>query len=342
MKFYRLLLLCAAAFALVLAACGDDDGDSGSPTATTTGAGGTATATSAAVSPTPVGPFFDCEATHASTEPDASYFPVTVTDGNGDEVTITEPPAKIASLDAAHTEILYAIGAGDQVSAVDNTSNCPAQAGALAARFDAFNPSLEAITGLDPDLVITAFDTGDIVASMRAAGLTVLYLPTPADIEGAYDDMKLVGNATGHIDQAEALVTSMISQVKAITGPDQGADAPTVYHEVDNTYYSVGPGSFIADLYNVLGAENIADSTGQAYPQLSSEAIIAANPEVIILADEDFGESAETVGARPGWPAIDAVENGRIYGINPDIISRSGPRIVDALRLLEGYLYPDE
>jgi iron complex transport system substrate-binding protein len=338
MKFYRLLLLCAAAFALVLAACGDDDGGSGSPTATNAG-GSSATA---AVSPTPTGPFFDCDATHTSTEPDASYFPVTVTDGNGDEVTITETPAKIASLDAAHTEILYAIGAGDQVSAVDNTSNCPAQVNALSARVDAFNPSLEAITGLDPDLVITAFDTGDIVASMRAAGLTVLYLPTPADMEGAYDDMKLVGNATGHPDEADALVTSMISEVTAIEASVEGEDAPTVFHESDNTYYSVGPGSFIDDMYKTLGATNIAESTGRAYPQLSSEAIIAANPEVIILADEDFGESAETVGARPGWSVIDAVENGRIYGVNPDIISRPGPRIVDALHALEGYLYPDQ
>lgn len=339
--FYRLVLLLAAAFALVLAACGDDDGDSGSgsPTATT---GSSATATATPVVATPIAPFFDCHAPHPATEPDASYFPVTVTDGNGDEVTINEPPVKIASLDAAHTEILYAIGAGGQVSAVDNFSNCPGEANALSARVDSFNVSVEAITGLEPDLVILFYDPGDLVTSLRAAGLNVLFLLTPADLEATYDEIKLVGNVTGHPDEADALVTSMISEVTAIEASVEGEDAPTIYHEVDNTYYSVGPGSFIADLYNVLGAENIADSTGQPYPQLSSEAIIAANPEVIILADEDFGESAETVGARPGWSAIDAVENGRIYGINPDIISRSGPRIVDALRALEGYLYPDE
>jgi iron complex transport system substrate-binding protein len=209
---------------------------------------------------------------------------------------------------------------------------------ALSARIDAYNPSLEAITGLEPDLVIVAFDIGDIVAAMRAAGLTVLYLPSTADIEGTYDDIKLVGEATGHPDEANAVVTAMISAINGIVRSTTG-DAPTVYHEVDSTYYSVGPGSFIADLYNVLGAENIAASTGQAYPQLSSEAIISADPEVIILADEGFGESAETVGARPGWSVIDAVENDRVYGIDPDIISRPGPRIVDALRALEGYLY---
>ncbi len=337
MTFNKLLLLMTAAFALVLAACGDDDGDSGSPTATTT-AGGTATI---AASAEPAGPFFDCDEPHPGTEADASYFPVTVTDGGGTEVTIEQPSAKIVSLDAAHTETLYAIGAGDQVLAVDNFSNCPVEVSALSARIDAFSPSLEAVTGLEPDLVITAFDQGDFVATMRGAGLTVLFLPSPADIEATYEDIGLVGEATGHPDEAGAIITAMISEIGDIEASVEGEVGPTFYHESDNTYYSVGPGSFIADLYEVLGAENIADSTGQAYPQLSAEAIIAADPEVIILADEGFGESADTVAARPGWNVIDAVENDRIYGLDPDIASRAGPRIVDALRLLQEALYPD-
>lgn len=338
MKFYTALLAVLTALTLALAACGDDDGG-GSATVTATPDGATATATSPASSPIAEWPFFDCQAQHASREPDASYFPVTITDGEGTEVTIEEPPQKIASLDAAHTEILYAIGAGGQVSAVDNTSNCPMEAQALSARVDAFSPSLEAITGLEPDLVITAFDTGDIVSAMRGAGLTVLVLPAPADIEGTYEDIRTVGEATGHPDEANSLVTAMISRIKSVTDGVAGQDSPAVYHELDNTYYTVGPGSFIDDLYNALGAANIAESTGEPYPQLSAEAIIAANPEVIILADEAFGESAETVAARPGWGAIAAVQNGRIYGLDPDIASRPGPRIVDALKLLAEALY---
>lgn len=333
MKFYRLLLLCAAAFALLLAACGDDN-DSGGTTATnTTGATPTVAAAEA-------GPFFDCQAQHTGLEADASYFPVTVTDGGGTDVTIDAPPAKIASLDAAHTEILYAIGAADQVTAADNTSDCPAQAGALSARVDAFNPSVEAITALQPDLVVTAFDTGDIVASLRAAGIQVLLLPAPSSIDGTYEDIRLVGKVTGHADQADALVTSMTSEIRGIETKVANETAPSVYHELDNTYFSVGPGSFIDDLYQTLGAENISQSTGEAYPQLSSEAIIAANPDVIILADEG-SESAVTVKDRPGWSAIDAVKNDRIYTIDPDIVSRSGPRIVDALQQLAADLYSE-
>jgi iron complex transport system substrate-binding protein len=116
---------------------------------------------------------------------------------------------------------------------------------------------------------------------------------------------------------------------------------PRVYHEVDNTYFTAGPGSFINDIYALLKAQNIAAPTGQAFPQLSAEAIIAANPEVIILADEDAGESPQTVAARPGWGQIAAVQNHRVYTVDPDIVSRPGPRLVDALQALARLLYPE-
>ncbi|HLA18522.1 MAG TPA: ABC transporter substrate-binding protein, partial [Dehalococcoidia bacterium] len=96
----------------------------------------------------------------------------------------------------------------------------------------------------------------------------------------------------------------------------------------------------IGDLYGMLGAANIADVTGQPYPQMSGEAIIQADPDVIILADEDAGESSETVNARPGWESVAAVRNHRVYAIDPDIVSRPGPRLVEALQTLAGYLYP--
>ena len=119
------------------------------------------------------------------------------------------------------------------------------------------------------------------------------------------------------------------------------AEAPTVFHEIDTKYFSAGSGTFIGDLYGMLGAANIADATGQAYPQMSAEAIIQADPDVIVLADEDAGESPETVKARPGWGSVSAVKNDRIYVIDPDIVSRPGPRLVEALRTLAGYLYPE-
>jgi iron complex transport system substrate-binding protein len=118
-------------------------------------------------------------------------------------------------------------------------------------------------------------------------------------------------------------------------------DAPTYYHELDAELYSISNDTFIGNVYRVLKARNIAgDGGGIAYPQMTQEAIIEANPDVIVLADEAFGVTVESVRARPGWSAISAVENDRIYTIDPDIISRPGPRIVDALEELARQLYP--
>jgi iron complex transport system substrate-binding protein len=333
MKIYTLLFALVAALALSLAACGGDDNASSTPTRASTV---TATAAPTVAS----GPFFDCTATHPSTTAAAAAFPVTVTDGTGASVTIAAPPARIASLDAAHTEVLYAIGAANQVAAVDNFSDCPVAASSLP-KIDSFNISLEAITAQQPDLVVLGFTAQpDIVAGLQGAGIKVLTLPSPSGINGVYDQIELLGKVTGHAGDADALVTNMSSQVHAISAQVAGKTAPAVYHEVDNTYFSAGPGSFIDDLYKTLGATNIAASTGEAYPQLSSEAIIAANPDVIVLADEGAGESATTVAARPGWSVIKAVTDHHVYAVDPDVVSRPGPRIVDALRALEADLYP--
>jgi iron complex transport system substrate-binding protein len=327
MRIYTLLFALAAGLAISLAACG---GDGNNATATATAA------SSGAVS----GPFFDCTAPHPNTTPNAAAFPMTVLDGVGRSVTFTAPPASIASLDGAHTEILYAIGAGGQVSSVDNFSDCPSEASSVP-KIDAFNISLEAITAQHPDLVVLGFAyQSDIVAQLEDAGLTVLTLPAPSDISGVYAQIQLLGEVTGHSDDADILVTSMRSHVRTIAAEVAGKTPPSVYHEVDNTYYSAGPGSFIDDLYKTLGAKNIAESSGEAYPQLSAEAIVAANPDVIILADEASGESATTVAARPGWSVIKAVKDHHVYVVDPDIVSRPGPRIIDALLALEADLYP--
>lgn len=331
MQMYKLFALAIVTLAAVfMAACGDDDDDTATPTPAPSATGPADGGDTA---------FFDCNAAHPSTDPDASAFPLTITDPSGREVTIDEPPTQIASLSAGHTEVLYAIGAGAQVSAIDNTSNCPVEAATIEATVDAFNPSVEAITALEPDLIILFYDPGDLVTGLEAAGATVLMMTTPANIADVYGQIVLLGQATGHQSEAEALTTDMRSAIDDIVAGNQGEIAPSVYHELDNTYFSVGPGSFIGDLYETLGAKNIADATGEPYPQLSAEAIIDANPDVIILADEGVGEDADTVAARPGWDAIGAVRNDRVYGIDPDVISRPGPRIVDALQELSDDLY---
>jgi len=289
----------------------------------------------------PAAPILACQAPAVSSEPDAAAFPAEVSGSNGTSAQLDAPPRRVASLSAGHTEIIYAIGAGAQVAAVDKTSDCP-QAAADLPQVDAFTPSTEAIAALDPDLVVLFYDPGDLQPSLEAIGIPVLFLDSPSSVEGVFEQVRLLGQATGHSDEAEQLVADMEERIEAIT--DRLADidqGPSVFHEIDTNYFSAGTGSFVGDLYDILKARNIAAATGESFPQLSAEAIIDAGPEVIVLADEDAGESPATVKARPGWSAVSAVQNDRIYAIDPDIVSRPGPRLVDALEALAAVLYPE-
>ncbi len=284
---------------------------------------------------------FTCDAVAVATAPDASAFPLDVTDSVGNTVTLEAPPQRIVSLSAGHTEVLFAIGAGDQVAAVDLTADCPKAADDLPKE-NAFSPSLETIASVDPDLVIIFFDPGDLQSALQGADIPALNLATPDSVQSVYDQTELLGAATGHPDQAADLIADMQAAVEEIRSRvDDVTEAPTVFHEIDNTYLTAGPGSFIGDLYDILGAENIAEATGEPFPQMSAEAIIEADPDVIILADEGAGETPDTVGARPGWRNVAAVQNGRVHIVDPDIVSRPGPRLVEALRVLASYLYPE-
>jgi iron complex transport system substrate-binding protein len=329
MKYTRLWVLSLLVAAMVmLLGCGDDEG-SGSATQTAV-----RTEASAAASPFAA---FDCNTAYPATKPDASAFPLSEKDGTGATLTFNAPPSKIVSLSAAHVEVLYAIGAGGQLLAGDKFSDCPKAAAALK-HVDSFTPSVEAITALQPDLVVLAFPNPDLQQALGNVSVKSILLAIPESVDGTLDQIRLVGRVTGHSDEAEAYADGMDRRIKEIKDSVTGEE-PSVYHEVDNTFYTAGPGSFVDDLYGILGVRNIAAATGQAFPQLTQEAIIQAAPDVIILADEDAGESAQTVSARPGWDSIPAVRNGRIYTVDPDIVSRPGPRLIEALETLKKLVY---
>jgi iron complex transport system substrate-binding protein len=256
-------------------------------------------------------------------------------------VRVELPPQRIIALAPAFVEIFFAIGAGNSVAAVDNFSNYPAAAADLP-HLDAFQPSVEGIAALNPDLVLIFFDPGGLQEALERLGITVLFLAFPSSVQEVFDQVELLGRVTGHEDEAEAVVAEMREGIDEITGKLAGLDqGPRVFHELTTDLWTVGPGSFVHDLYRLLKAENIGEATGLPATQMSAEAIIEADPEVIILADAEFGDSPETVAARPGWSNIAAVRNGRIYAVDPDIISQPGPRLVEGLETLARLLYPE-
>lgn len=259
-------------------------------------------------------------------------FPVTVDTQNG-ELTIEKRPERIVSLSPSATESLFAIGAGDQIEAVDEFSTYPAEA--PTTDLSGFDPNVEAIAGYEPDLVVISNDSNDLVASLTELGIPVLVSPAPIDLEQGYDEIAVLGLATGHVDETAELVKKMRADIdEAMAGaPDQPI---RVYHELDATFYSVSSHSFIGSIYTDLGAENIADAADKdktGYPQLTEEAIIEADPQLIVITDQS-GYTAADVAKRPGWESVSAVKNDNLVTVDADVASRWGPRLPELISAL--------
>jgi iron complex transport system substrate-binding protein len=262
-----------------------------------------------------------------------SAFPVTVTAANG-AVTIKAKPARIVSLAPTATEDLYAIGAGPQVVAVDQDSDYPANA--PVTKLSGLTPNLEAIAKYNPALVIASQNSGGLVSGLTKLGIPVLIEPAVANLAGAYQQIDQIGQATGHLTQAEQTTASMKAQIAA-TVKQAGSSHPdlTYYWELTaNPYYSVTSATFIGQIVALFGLKNIADAADKAsdggYPQLTEEYILKAQPQIVFLADNqaaDGGQTPALVAKRPGWSALPAVKDHEVVGLNDDIASRWGPRL---------------
>lgn len=272
----------------------------------------------------------------ADTPADAASYPVTVGSGKN-AVEIESQPEKIVSLSPTATEMLFAIGAGDQVTAADQYSNYPADA--PTTDLDAYQPNVEAIIKYEPDLVITSYDPGDLVASLDKVGVPTMMLPAAVKLNDTYDQIEQLGAATGHLGEAAEVVSKMKSDIDSIVADVPDGPPVTYYHELDANLYTVTGSTFIGQLYEMAGMKSIADNAPDAagdYPQLSPEYVVSSDPDLIFLADggSNGGVTVDDVANRPGWDELSAVQNDHVIEVDPDISSRWGPRVVDYLRTL--------
>jgi iron complex transport system substrate-binding protein len=265
-------------------------------------------------------------------------FPVSVTTAAG-TVHLATRPDTIVSLSPTVTEMLYTIGAGKQVKAVDSYSDYPA--GVPTTKLSAFQPNAEAIAAYKPDLVIISNDINGVTAKLKALSIPVLDLPAAANVSGVYSEITELGAATGHVAEARAEDATLKADITRIVAAEPKHSPPlTYFYELGaNPYYSVTDSTFIGSLLSLLGMKSIADSaTGAAaaggYPELSPEFILKSNPDYVILSDtaNNGGQTAATVYARPGWSALTAVKDKHVIALNGDMASRWGPRIVDILQ----------
>jgi cobalamin transport system substrate-binding protein len=281
----------------------------------------------------------DATTTTPNAAPSAS-FPVSIAAKNG-SITIPKRPARIVSLSPTATEILFAIDAGSQVVAVDDQSNYPANA--PKTKLSGYEPNIEAIAAYTPDLVVYATEVKNLGASLGTLKIPAVQQDAANTLDDTYVQISQLGRASGHPAEAAALIANMRKNIRDIVAAaPQFSGQLTYFHELSSDYFSATSKTFIGTLYGLLNLKNIADPADKPdnhYPQLSPEAIIQADPDLIFLADTKCcSQSAATVAKRPGWEKITAVKSGDVIGLDDDIASRWGPRVVDFLRTLAAAL----
>jgi cobalamin transport system substrate-binding protein len=262
-------------------------------------------------------------------------FPIVIHESSGASITLDHQPKRIVSLSPTATEMLFAIGAGSQVVAVDDQSNYPSNA--PTTKLSGFQPNVEAIAGYSPDLVVVSDDTAGLVTALASVNAPTLVEPAAKSLDDTYAQIRQLGTATGHPTEADTVASGMRAAIAGILGSvRKSTHSPSVYHELDDTYYSVTSHTFIGQLYTLLGLRDIADKASGSvpdYPQLTSEFIVSSSPDLIVLADTKCcHQNLQTVAARPGWQSIAAVKSGEVVGVDDDVASRWGPRIVDFMR----------
>jgi iron complex transport system substrate-binding protein len=274
--------------------------------------------------------------------------PIEITDGLGRQVRLAAPAQRVVSMAPSNTEILFAIGAGDQVVGRDEFSDFPSQAVDLPSVGGGFGDyNQEATVNLEPDLVLAAeINTREQVQALADLGLTVFWLANPTTMEEMYANLLTVARLTGHEAEAARLTASLQERVAEVARVVAGAgETPRAFYELDSTEpnapWTAGPGTFIDTLIGMAGGENVAADIEGQYVQISLEKLVIEDPDVILLGDAAYGVTPESVGQRAGWESLSAVKNGRVYPFDDNLVSRPGPRLVDGFETLAKLLHPE-
>lgn len=269
-------------------------------------------------------------------------FPMTVTDDDGRPVTIRKAPATIVSLAPSNTEMLYALGLADRIIGVDDYSDYPAEAKQKQKVGGFAKTSIEKVVALSPDIIFAArIHAKEVAPELEKRGMTV-FVVQPGTVDAVMNSIRAIGKITEKTAESDSLTGQLQKRLDAVTAKTAASkDKPRVFFELDPSLISAGPGTFVDDLIAKAGGANIASDAKTLWPQMSQEAILGKNPEVIILADHTFGETPEKVAARPGWFAISAVKTGRIVGLDSNLTNRPGPRVVDGLEIMAKAIHPE-
>lgn len=343
-RFARVWMVLTVLLAMALAACSGATATPEPPTpAPMAEVTDTAAQTTPAASPTPM----------PTAEPSPTPEPtpvVEMTDDLGNTVVLYAYPQRIVSLAPSITESLFALGAGSQIVGRDSNSTYPPEVAEITDIGSLWQEvPLENILALEPDLVIAAeIIAAEKVQQMQDAGLTVFWLANPKDFDGLYRNLRVLAQLTGHADAAEDLIATLqtrVDTVTALTADIPEDQRPVVFYELDATDpaapWTTGPGTFIDTAIALAGGRNAGAALEGEWAQMSLEALLAVDPDIIILADAPYGVTPESVAQREGWRALTAVQEGRVYPFDPYLLSVPGPRLVQGLETLAVLFHPD-
>jgi iron complex transport system substrate-binding protein len=263
------------------------------------------------------------------------------TDAMKRKVTVPQTVKRIVSMAPNVTEMLFDIGLKDEIVGVTDFCDYPPAALEKPRIGGYYNPNIEAILSLNPDLVVATPDgySKERVEKLDQAGISV-FLVNPQKIDEVLETMLTLGKVTGREDAAKQVVQALRARVQAVAKEVESIPEDKrakVFYEIgQDPLITAGPGNFVDNLIKAAGGVNVASDAASDWPQYSVEAVIMKEPDVIITAPHVL--SQENTATQPSiwskYETIPAVKNGRIYQVNPDILLRPGPRIVDGLEEL--------
>jgi len=274
---------------------------------------------------------------------------INITDGSGREVVLRNPAERIVSLAPSNTEILFSIGAGNQIVGRDSFSDYPEEASQIEDVGGGYGEfDLEKIVSLSPDLVLaSSLNPSELVTKLEGLNINVFYLTNPNDLDGMYENLLIVAQLTGHVAETEILVEELQTRVdKVLTKIKNVEYKPLVFYEIDGTDpaapWTSGKGTFVDTLLTLAGGRNLGSVMDSEWAQISIEEIITQDPDIILIGDAVWGGvTLESVQARSAWETLSAIKNNRTYEFDDNIVSRPGPRLVDGLEALARLLHPD-
>ena len=273
---------------------------------------------------------------------------VTFTDDLQREVTVPMPLTSVVTLAPSLTETLAYLGAEDLITAVDINSDFPESLSELP-RITGWDMSInyEELVALGPDLILASEMTSlEAISSMEDLGLNVFCIKNPADFPELFESILMIGELIGKTPEAEELTAALSDRAAEIeAAAAEAEDKPLVFYEIDATDpakpWTAGKGTFISKLIQMAGGVNLGDELDGEWIQISLEALLQADPQIILLGDSMYGSTAEAASQRTGWSEISAVKSGKLFEFDDNLVTRPGPRLVEGFELIAQMIHPE-